>query len=97
MEGQIKREERIATTLPVRIDDGALGLTRDVSVTGIFFELDSGNAAYQIGSDIDFAVELETPAGAMVLRCKGNIARTEFRNGKIGIAVKMTDSFFEKH
>lgn len=93
---QISREERVATTLPVRVGDGILGLTRDVSVTGIFFEINNTNTAYESGSSIDFEVEMEIPTGAMTLKCRGNIARTESRNGKIGIAVKIADSFFEK-
>jgi hypothetical protein len=93
---RINREERVATTLPVMVSGDVLGLTRDVSVTGIFFEIDTANTVYTLGSNIDFAVELNTPTGAMALKCQGHIVRTESHDSKIGIAVKIIDSFFER-
>lgn len=96
--GKTKRSrgERVVTTLPVRVQDGVLGLTRDVSATGVFFEIEAVDPAYPLGSDISLTVELEAPTGKMLLKCRGSIVRTESRNSKIGIAVKISDSFFEK-
>lgn len=86
-----RREERIITALPVKLGE-ATGLTRDVSAAGIFFEID---AACTVGSDISFALELETPTGKIMLKCKGSIVRTEFHDNKSGVAVKISESVME--
>ena|SRR4030066_2478560 len=86
-----RREERIVTALPVKLGE-AIGLTRDVSAAGIFFEID---AACTVGSDISFGLELETPTGNIMLKCKGSIVRTESRNNRFGVAVKISESAME--
>lgn len=86
-----RKEERIVTALPVKMGE-AMGLTRDVSATGIFFEID---AACTVGSDISFALELETPTGKIMLKCKGSVVRTESKNDKLGVAVKISESVME--
>lgn len=86
-----RKEERIVAALPVKLG-GIMGITRDVSAAGIFFEID---AACTVGSDISFALELETPTGKIMLKCKGNIVRTESRNDKLGVAVKIAESVME--
>lgn len=86
-----RKEERIVTALPVKLGE-AIGLTRDVSAAGIFFEID---AACTPGSEISFALELDTPTGKIMLKCKGSIVRTESRNNKLGVAVKISESVME--
>ena len=83
-----RRDERVPAALRVSVD-GAVGLTRDVSASGIFFETD---AAYAPGSDIRFTVDIGTPGGDMVLSCHGNIVRVEHRGSKVGVAVRITES-----
>jgi hypothetical protein len=91
-EGRTQRkDERIVTALPVKLGE-AVGLTRDVSAAGIFFEID---AACTVGSVVSFEVELETPTGKIMLRCKGNIIRTEPCNNKLGVAVRITESVLD--
>jgi hypothetical protein len=77
--------------MPVRMAE-QVGLTRDVSVGGIYFELDSSAA---IGSSISFDIELETSLGKMTLKCNGQVVRTEQQGNRTGIAVRMMDSKFE--
>lgn len=60
-----------------------VGVTQDISATGIFFELDSG---HEMGSEIDFWVELDTPGGKLKLICKAKVARVEQVDGKVRIA-----------
>jgi Tfp pilus assembly protein PilZ len=55
----------------------------------VFFETD---ATYALGNEISFAVELDTPGGRMVLRCKGEIVRIEPRDARVGVAVKIVES-----
>ncbi|HUF21846.1 MAG TPA: PilZ domain-containing protein [Burkholderiales bacterium] len=86
-----RKEERIVTSVPVDLG-GSSGITRDVSASGIFFETD---AAFAPGSTVRFKVELDTPSGKMKLRCCGSIVRVEHRNGKVGVAVHITESVME--
>lgn len=88
---QRRKEERIVTALPVKLDE-AMGLTRDVSAAGIYFEID---AACAVGSSISFAIELGSPTGKIMLKCKGNIVRTEPRDNQLGVAVKISESVME--
>lgn len=86
-----RREERVATELPVELD-GAQGITKNVSATGIFFETD---ASFSVGTEVSFAVELATPGGQMTMQCRGEIVRIDPRAGRIGVAVKITESTLE--
>ncbi len=83
-----RREERIATALPVILGD-VPGVTRDVSATGVFFETDADLA---VGAAIHFTLDIDTPAGKRVLKCQGQIIRTEARDRRVGVAVKILDS-----
>ena len=73
------REERVTAALPVSLDRGT-GTTRDVSASGVFFETDVN---YATGSEISFAIELNGPAGKLMLKCQGQIVRVEDRGGKV--------------
>ena len=68
------------------------GVTRDVSASGVFFETD---VPYTLGNEISFAMDLETAGGKMVLRCRGEIVRVKPGDGKVGVAVKITESVIE--
>jgi len=69
--------------------EGASGVTRDVSASGIFFETD---ASYAADSSIQFTVDIETASGQMLLCCQGHIVRVERRGPRIGVAVRITES-----
>ena len=86
-----RREERVSTSLPVDLGT-ATGITRDVSASGVCFEID---ATYALASEISFAVQLETPGGKMRLNCRGSIVRIEPRGSRVGVAVKITESTME--
>ena len=86
-----RREERVSSVLPVDLGT-ATGVTRDISASGVYFETD---ASYAFGSDISFRLELDTPEGRKVLRCRGSIVRIEPRNERVGVAVKITESVTE--
>jgi PilZ domain len=85
------REERVTAALPVSLDRGA-GITRDVSTSGVFFETDVN---YTPGSEISFSIELNGPAGKLMLKCQGQIVRVEDRGGKVGVAAKIIESRLE--
>jgi hypothetical protein len=77
--------------LPVRLDS-VNGMTRDVSASGISFEID---ANFTPESEINFIIEMNALDDKMLLKCKGNIVRTEARGGKIGVAVRIIESVMQ--
>ena len=87
-----RREERMVSTRPVRLDRGT-GVTRNISASGVFFET---NVDYATGNEISFAIELDGPQGEkLMLRCRGEIVRVEYRDGKVGVAAKIVASKLE--
>ena len=63
-----------------------VGLTKDISATGIFFELDE---VHELGTSINFWVELDTPGGKLKLVCDAEVARVEHEDGKVRIAARI--------
>ena len=88
-----RRSERIAVQVPVRVDDGLEGVTRDVSATGIYFVVD---AAPKPGSTIRFTVEFAGSDTALFLECKGEIVRVDTREGHVGIAATIAESRLDR-
>jgi len=84
-----RRGQRVHTALPVFLKN-AEGITRDVSASGVFFWTSESTCA--LGELISFTVELKRPEGRMILKCHGDVVRTEARHGEMGVAVKITDS-----
>ena len=84
-----RREERMSVTRPVKLDRGT-GITRNISMSGVFFETD---VDYALGSELSFAIELDGPAEReLTLRCRGMVVRVEHRAGKVGLAVEIVAS-----
>lgn len=83
-----RREERVCAALPVNLGT-ACGITCDISASGIFFET---NSSLTPGSPINFTVEFDGPGGKMELKCSGEIVRTEPRDTRVGVAVKIIES-----
>ena len=81
-----KREERVSAQVPVQVG-AARGTTRNISATGILMELD---LQPQVGSALEFRIELQTPSGVIQMLCEGEVVRVEdHQNGKQGVAVKI--------
>lgn len=83
-----RREERVTAALPVILGD-VVGTTCDVSASGMFFET---STSFSVGESIDFTVEFDAPGGKRMLRCRGQIIRTEQRADRIGVAIKIAES-----
>lgn len=83
-----RSEERVRAAVPVSLP-GASGVTRDVSVSGIFFETAT---RYDVGNAVKFAIDMDAPGGHMILKCAGVIVRVEPGAEQIGVAVKITES-----
>ena len=87
-----RRGQRIQTALPVFLKN-AEGITRDVSASGVYFWTSESSCA--LGELISFSVELKRPEGRMMLKCQGDVVRTELCNGMMGVAVKINESAME--
>jgi len=83
-----RRRERVCTALPIRLGT-ATGITRDVSASGIFFEIDTTDA---VGDQISLTVELDTPRGKRKLSCQGDVVRIEPHESRVGVAVRIIES-----
>lgn len=90
--GDLRSEERVPAALPVVLGGGR-GVTRDISATGVSFEVESG---FPPGTDIQFAVDLEGPTGMLRLNCNGRIVRCEEVGSRIRLAVKIEESSLQR-
>jgi hypothetical protein len=79
--------------MPVELQNGN-GITRDVSVSGVFFETDLSISA---GTGIIFSIILEhvDPAGPIRLHCHGEVVRVERVHDKFGVAVAIDQHRFD--
>lgn len=87
-----RKHQRIRIALPVFLKN-AMGVTRDVSASGMFFWT-AGVCAP--GDLVGFEVELHRPVGRMRLKCLGDVVRTESGSARVGVAVKITESAMEQ-
>jgi hypothetical protein len=88
-----RKHERVSAAVPVHLDNGLEGLTRDLSPAGVYFVV---NEDVQEGDPIRFTVEFDNPSGKLHLECSGRIVRVEHSAGKRGVAVQITESRLER-
>jgi hypothetical protein len=82
-EQRVEPRERLA--LPIRLGSGGkAALTRDISPTGLFFEMDGEHAMRGL---VDFEMHLQE--ARMKFTSVGEIVRVEHRAGKTGVAVRL--------
>ena len=96
MADEPRRHNRVQSEVPVELEDGTSGLTRDISPSGIFF-VSPGTP--QKGQAIRFTLEFANPAdpsGKMLLACQGEVVRVEEAGGRVGVAVDITESRIER-
>ena len=89
MKDAYRTEPREQVTLSLQLIGGGNGVTRDISASGLYFETDSEQ---QVGSLIDFEIELDTPGGPMKFKAQGQIVRIEPLGGRTGAGVKLLAS-----
>ncbi len=87
-----RRMLRFQVALPVELDDGK-GVTRDVSLSGVFFETDQ---SFSPSEPIRLVLVLEhvQPGRPVRLHCEGRVVRVNRRNGKVGVAVAISSYGF---
>lgn len=82
-------DPREAVSLPVQLDGGSVGMTRDISASGVFLETD---IQHQVGSRIDLEIALETPGGPIHLKAVGQVVRVDQKGARVGLAIRLVDS-----
>ena len=84
--------DRFATELPIEM--GLVhGLTRNISATGIYFETEN---VQEPGSRVHLAVEVIVHGEKLKLVCDGKVVRVDHKDGVLGIAAELDDSFFSE-
>ncbi len=83
-----RRAARFRIAIPVELEEGA-GITRDVSLSGVFFETDQSFApGEQIG--LVLVLERASPGRPVRLQCEGRIVRVTRFDKRIGVAVAIS-------
>ena len=80
------RSPRVKASFPLTVSDGTKGITKDISATGIYLDLDT---TQEPGSIISFWVELDTPGAKMKLVCQAKVVRVEEEDGKTKLGTKI--------
>jgi hypothetical protein len=80
-----RTEPRERLALPLRLRDGSHAVTRDISASGLYFEMEGDHQ--DVGGLVDF--EMELPDLHMKFTAVGRIVRVEHRPGTTGVAVKL--------
>jgi hypothetical protein len=79
-----RREPRVALALPLKVGDALEAVTRDISPSGLYFEL---HGAQLLEGTLNFEMVLED--ANMKFTAQGTIVRVEHREGFTGVAVKL--------
>ncbi len=91
-----RKEERVLVGHTVRVtniqDVTIQDVTRDISASGVYFWLD---AMVALGETISFIIEFGRQGVNFILKCVGEIVRVENQDGKVGVAVKISQSVME--
>ena len=90
-----RKNDRVSAKVPVHVETGAAGVTRDVSPSGVYFVIDEQLVA---GQTIRFAIEFAAldRGGPLHLDCVGTVLRVEDAGGKCGVAVAISESRLER-
>ena len=91
-----RKDDRVSAMLPVRFEDGGVGVTRNLSPTGVYFIVDESVVA---GRPIRFSLEFTTGdaiSAELYLECVGQVVRVEPVGDKLGVAVSLTESHLER-
>ncbi len=83
---------RLPMALPVELEEGS-GVTRDVSLSGIFFETSHSLPSME---PISFTLVFEGRSWRRPIRlsCEGQVVRVQPSNGKLGVAMTISSYRF---
>jgi len=87
-----RRAARFRIAIPVELEEGE-AITRDVSLSGVFFETDQSFAP---GEQINLVMVLEraSPGNPVRLQCEGRVVRVTRSETRIGVAVAISSYKF---
>jgi hypothetical protein len=91
-----RQNDRVNAMLPVRFEEGGVGVTRNLSPGGVYFIVDESVTA---GHPVRFSLEFtsgDTASAELYLECVGHVVRVEPVGGKLGVAVQLTESRLER-
>ena len=88
-----RKFDRVSADLPIRVDNGASGITRNLSPTGLFFVLDAG---FEVNQRITFTLDFDTPTGRLQLNGTAEVVRVEDAHGKTGVGARIVESRLER-
>jgi len=91
-----RQNDRVTAMLPVHIEDGGVGVTRNLSPSGVFFVVDESIVA---GQPMRFSLAFnagDSLGSDLFLECVGQVVRVEPVGDKLGVAVKLTESRLER-
>lgn len=77
-------EPRETLALPLKLGGGFDAVTRDISPSGMYFEI---HGDHQIGGTVVF--EMDLAEMHMKFTAQGRIVRLEHRNGVTGVALRL--------
>ncbi len=83
-------EPRESLSIPLRLGDGSTALTRDISASGMYFEV-VGPCA--LAGPVVF--EMQIAEIGMKFTAEGEIVRVERHNGTTGFAIRLRQPRFE--
>lgn len=88
---EVKRRiaERELLAVPVTVSGYGTGMTRDVSLSGLYFSIDG---TVQPGAQIDFRIALDIHGQPLTLVGQGEVVRVEAQGRRSGVAVRMLAS-----
>lgn len=88
-----RKEHRYQATMQMEMEGGS-GVTRDLSVSGVYFETELSFAA---GNSIEFTILFDEYSVGKPKRmnCRGKIVRVEKKRAKIGVAAEILSFAFE--
>jgi hypothetical protein len=88
-----RSEDRVCMAVPVHLQGGATGITRDLSASGIYFETDLEPIRE---SPLAFTIEFQRgESGGMSLRCRAQVLRVERLGNRVGVAARILESKLE--
>jgi hypothetical protein len=84
-------EERTEAMLPVALQGGGSGITRDISASGVFFKT---REAATVGERIEFTIEFDDAGGkrSWTMTCLGEVVRVERGDAVLGVAARIVES-----
>lgn len=75
------------------VRDGGLGVTRDVSASGMYLWVPS---TWAVGHLLDFTVDMTLGGTAMRLFGRGEVVRVEPGDGAVGVAIRLAETHWQR-